>query len=160
MRDWFDSLESRERLFVSVAAVFIVFAVYWFAIWQPLARGEEDLNARIANWQSSLVELRGLRGRVPSGTASTASNPQNQSLVVVVDNTLRARSLYSSLQRSQPTNTNGIRVEFEDIAFDELVLWLGDLGNAEGLHVQTASFSQSSSNNPGRVNASLTLERI
>lgn len=159
MKDWFESLESRERLFVSVAAVFIVFAIYWFAIWQPLARGEEDLEARINNWQASIVEMRGLRGRLQGGATPVANASQNQSLVVVVDNTLRARSLYSALQRSQPTNTNGIRVEFEDIAFDDLMIWLGDLGNAHGLHVQTASFSQSSSNNPGRVNASLTLER-
>jgi general secretion pathway protein M len=160
MKEWFESLEARERIFVSVAAVFIVFAVYWFAIWQPLARGEEDFNARITNWQTSLVELRGLRGRLQGGATPAASANQNQSLVVIVDNTLRARSLYSSLQRSQPTNTNGIRVEFEDISFDDLMIWLGDLGNTHGLQVQTASFSQSSTNNPGRVNASLTLERI
>jgi general secretion pathway protein M len=159
VKEWFETLEPRERVFVGAAAVFIVFAIYWFAIWQPLARGEEDLEARIANWQSSLVELRSLRGRLQAGAAPARNAGQNDSLVVVVDNTLRARSLYSALQRSQPTNTNGIRVEFEDIAFDDLMIWLGDLGSAHGLHVQTASFSQSSSNNPGRVNASLTLER-
>ncbi|MGB5352203.1 MAG: type II secretion system protein GspM [Woeseia sp.] len=160
MKDWFETLEARERVFVSVAAGFVIFAIYWFLIWQPLARGEEDLSARIENWQSSLAELRGLRGQLQG--ASPANNQaagQNQSLVVIVDNTLRARSLYSSLQRSQPTNTNGIRVEFEDIAFDDLMLWLGDIGLAHGLQVQTASFSQTSANNAGRVNASLTLER-
>ncbi len=159
MRDWFESLESRERVFVGVAGVFIVFAIYWFLIWQPLQRGEEDLSARVSNWQTSLAEMRALRGQLRTGNSAPARSPSNQSLVVIVDNTLRARDLYASLQRSQPTTTNGIRVEFEDIAFDDLVLWLGDLGNRHGLHVQTASFSQSSSNNPGRVNASLTLER-
>ena len=159
MKDWFDGLEPRERVMVGAAGVAIVFAVYWFAIWQPLARGEEDLNARIANWQSSLAELRPLRGRVPAGNAPPSGATANQSLVVIIDNTLRSRDLYASLQRSQPTNTNGIRVEFSDIAFDDLVLWLGELAARYALQVQTASFSQSSSNNPGRINASLTLER-
>lgn len=159
MKDWFESLESRERVFVSTAAVFIVFAVYWFGIWQPLEQGEEDLSARVTNWQSSLAEMRSLKGQLKSGDAAAATAAGNQSLVVIVDNTLRSRDLYSALQRSQPTTTNGIRVEFTDIAFDELVLWLGELGNRYGLHAQTASFSQSSSNNPGRINASLTLER-
>ena len=161
MKDWFESLEPRERVFVSVAAVFVVFAVYWFAIWQPLDRGEEDLKARVGNWQTSLTELRALQGQVnSSGPGRPTSGSANQSLVVIVDNTLRSRDLYSSLQRSQPTTTNGIRVEFDDVAFDDLILWLGDLGSRHGLHVQTASFSQSSANNPGRVNASLTLERV
>lgn len=159
MKDWFETLEARERVFVSVAAVFVIFAVYWFLIWQPLARGEEDMSARIENWQSSLAELRSLRGQLQGASPADNRAGQNQSLVVIVDNTLRARSLYSSLQRSQPTNTNGIRVEFEDIAFDDLMLWLGDLGRGHGLQVQTASFSQTSANNAGRVNASLTLER-
>lgn len=159
MKDWFDTLESRERLMVSVAAVFVVFAIFWFALWQPLARSEADLTARVDNWQSSLAELRSLRGKLPGNASAPSRSASNQSLVVIVDNTLRSRNLYSALQRSQPTNTNGIRVEFDNIAFDDLVLWLGELSNSHGLQVQTASFSQSTSNNPGRVNASLTLER-
>lgn len=159
MKDWFDSLQPRERVMVATAGVFVIFAIYWFAIWLPLDRGEKDLEARIENWQSSLTDLRQLGGRLPSGTVGQPAAGQNQSLVVIVDNTLRQRSLYSALQRSQPTTTNGIRVEFDNVAFDDLVAWLGELGARYNLHVQTASFSQSSANNPGRVNASLTLER-
>lgn len=160
MRDWFDSLEPRERVMVGVAFVFVLFAVYWFAVWQPLGRAQAGLEARIENWQTSLAELRPLAARLPSGDAARPARAgANQSLVVIVDNTLRSRGLYASLQRSQPTTTNGIRVEFNDIAFDDLVLWLGELGARYGLHVQSASFSQSSSNNPGRINAAVTLER-
>jgi general secretion pathway protein M len=160
MNAWFESLQARERVFVIAAAIAIVFAVFWFALWQPLARSEADLGARIQNWQTSLQELRPLRGRLlAAGSQNTGAAAQNQSLVVIVDNTLRSRNLYSSLQRSQPTNNNGIRVEFDNVSFDDLVLWLGDLDNRYGLNVQTASFSQSTSNNPGRINASLTLER-
>lgn len=159
MKDWFESLQPRERVMVATAGVFVIFAIYWFAIWLPLDRGENDLEARIDNWQSSLTDLRQLGGRLQSGAAGQPAAGQNQSLVVIVDNTLRQRSLYAALQRSQPTTTNGIRVEFDNVAFDDLVAWLGELGTRYNLHVQTASFSQSSANNPGRVNASLTLER-
>lgn len=159
MKEWFAGLEPRERIMVSVAAGFIVFAVYWFAVWQPLARGEADLQARIDSWQTSIAELAPLRGRLGSGQSSAPVAGANQSLVVIVDNTLRARGLYGALQRSQPTTGNGIRVEFDNVAFDELVQWLGELGARYGLNVQNASFSQNSSNAAGRVNASLTLER-
>ena len=159
MRDWFESLEPRERVMVSIAGVFIVFAIYWFALWQPLARGTEDLDARIDDWRLAIAELAPLAGQLDSGAAQPVRTARTQSLVVIVDNTLREHELYPSLQRSQPTNTNGIRVEFSDIAFDDLVLWLGELASQYGLHVQSASFSQGSTNNPGRINASLTLER-
>ena len=81
-------------------------------------------------------------------------------LIVIVDNTLRRRDLYNALQRSQPTpGGNGIRVEFESAAFDDLMLWLGDVNRQYGLQVQSGNFSVASSENPGRVNSTLTLER-
>ena len=80
-----------------------------------------------------------------------------QSPVVVVDSTLRSHGL-GQPKRSQPT-PNGIRVEFENVAFDKLVVWLGDLSHEYGMEVQAGSLSASSSDSPRRVNATLTLER-
>jgi len=155
------SLESRERIFVSVAIVFIVLAFGWVGIWTPLDTYQRETAERVATWQRSLASLRPMRGQVQA-TASGAPviTDQNQSLVVIVDNSLRQRGLYGSLQRSLPTPAgNGIRVEFESAAFDDLVLWLGDLNRQYGLKVETGSFTAASGTTPGRVNSSVTLER-
>ena len=159
MKDWFTSLEPRERLFVSAAGVVVILAVLWVGIWQPLDKGHSDIAERVDTWRRSLSELRPMKGMIQSTT-----NPQpvssTQSLVVIVDNSLRQRGLYGSLQRSQPTpDGNGIRVEFENAAFDDLMLWLGDLHRQHALKVDSGSFSTSSSASPGRVNSSVTLIR-
>ncbi|MEX2496266.1 MAG: type II secretion system protein M [Woeseia sp.] len=160
MKTWFLSLEERERLLVVVAGIFLLIAVFYMAVWLPLDRGQRDLNSSIDNWQDSLAELRVLKASArTTPQASAAPRDLNESLVVVVDNTLRQRALYNSLQRSQPTADNGIRDEFENASFDGLVMWLGDLGSAYGLQVQTATFSAASRERDGRVNASLTLVR-
>jgi general secretion pathway protein M len=160
MRSWFESLEERERLFVIAAAVLLAVAVFYLVVWMPLDRGQRNLATSLDNWRDSMAELRVLRSSAATGGA-TADLPAdaNQSLVVIIDNTLRERALYNSLQRSQPTATNGIRVEFENVAFDDLVLWLGDLSARYGLQVQSGSFSAASQDNDGRVNSTLTLER-
>jgi general secretion pathway protein M len=160
MNEWFTELEPRERIFVAAAGVTVIIALFWFALWMPLEESERDLSARIGNWQSSLSELRPLRGRLQAGgNQPLAANP-DQSLVVIVDNTLRSRNLYSALQRSNPTNNNdGIRVDLENVAFDDLVLWIGEMGSQYGLQVQTATFTRSQGNDRGRVSASVTLER-
>lgn len=159
--DWFDTLESRERIMVSVAAVFVVFAIFWFGLWVPLDSRHAATAQRVETWQSSLAALRPLKGQVQAaGNNQPVSTGSNQSLVVIVDNTLRQRGLYTALQRSQPTpGGNGIRIEFEGAAFDDLVLWLGDLHRLHGLIVQSGSFSVASGSSPGRVNSSVTLER-
>lgn len=160
MRDWFDSLQARERMFVTTAAVFLVFAVLYLGIWMPLDRGQKTLALSVETWKTALIELRPLKSQLQSsasGQSQTAG--RNQSLVVIIDNTLRERGLYNALQRSQPTTGNGIRVEFENVAFDDLVLWLGDLSAGYGLQVQSGSFSNPRAGE-GRVNSTLTLERF
>lgn len=161
MKNWFMSLEPRERIFVSTAVVFIVFAIAWFGIWVPLDEGHRAASDRVDTWRQSLTELRPMRAQVQAAnTGRPVGAGQNQSLVVIVDNSLRQRGLTNSLQRSQPTPSGtGIRVEFENAAFDDLVLWLGDLHRQYGLQVESGSFSIASSESPGRVNSSVTLQR-
>lgn len=161
MRSWFDALEDREKILVATAAVFIVFAVFWFGIWTPLDTGQKSSAARVDTWKISLAELRPLKNQIQAtGSTQSIQAGQSQSLVVIVDNTLRQRGLYNSLQRSQPTPAgNGIRVEFESAAFDDMMLWLGDVNRQYGLMVSSGSFSAAAGENPGRVNSTVTLER-
>ncbi|MCH6548616.1 MAG: type II secretion system protein M [Gammaproteobacteria bacterium] len=159
MREWFESLEARERVFVLAATVVLVFAVLYLGIWMPLDRGQKSLSLSVDNWKIALTELRPLQAQLQnSGSGQMQLADRNQSLVVIIDNSLRERGLYNSLQRSQPTTSNGIRVEFENVAFDDLVLWLGDLNTRYDLQLQSGSFSNPG-DSEGRVNSTLTLER-
>ena len=161
MKNWFSSLDARERMLVTVAAVFVGIAVVWFGIWTPIDSGHKAATARVDAWRSSLAALRPLRGQIQAeASGRRTAVGQNQSLVVIVDNSLRQRGLTNSLQRSQPTPTgDGIRVEFESAAFDDLMLWLGDLHRQYGLLVESGSFSVSSAVSPGRVNSCVSLQR-
>ena len=159
MRNWFESLEQRERIFVIAGAVIVVVAVFWAGIWMPLDKGHRDAQARVADWQRSLSVLRPLAAapQVESDSSRPSSGPSSESAVVIVDRTLRSHGL-GQPKRSQPT-PNGIRVDFENVAFDDLVLWLGDLSSQYGMEVQAGSLSAPSVDSPGRINATLTLER-
>ncbi len=161
MKDWFENLEPREQLFVGAGAVVVVLSVLFAFVWVPLDKGHKTLETSVATWERSLAELRPLRGLQQSaGTSQPAprANAQ-QTPVVIVDRTLRARGLDRSLRRSQPTTGSGIRVEFEGVAFDDLVLWLNDLSTQYAMHVASGSMSTANRAGPGRINATLTLER-
>ena len=58
MMAWLESLEERERILVLVAAVFIVFATFWFGIWTPLDSGQKSVSARVEIWRSSVARGR------------------------------------------------------------------------------------------------------
>jgi general secretion pathway protein M len=156
MRDWFESLEARERLFVVICAVVVSIALLWGLLWAPLDRGHREAQVRVSTWEQSLAELRPLAS-MPKPQNGSRPAAGAQSPVVIVDSTLRSHGL-GQPKRSQPT-PNGIRVEFEGVAFDKLVVWLGDLSYQYGLEVQAGSLSADTSGAPGRINATLTLER-
>ena len=161
MRDWYDNLEAREQVFVLVGTVFVMIALIYFVLWAPLDKLHREVAASVSGWERSLAELQPLRSIAasPDAGSTLAIGSSQQAPIIIVDQTLRSRGLEQFRRRSQPTANNGIRVEFENVAFDELVVWLGDLGSQYGLHVQAGSMSVQTQAGPGRINASLTLER-
>lgn len=161
MKDWYDNLEAREQVFVLAGAVFVSIALIYFLLWAPLDRNHKEAAANVSSWEHSLAELRPLRSIAAAGNTGPTrfTGSSQQAPIIIVDQTLRGRGLEQYRRRSQPTTNNGIRVEFENVAFDELVIWLGDLGTQHDLHVQAGSMSVQTQAGPGRINASLTLER-
>lgn len=161
MKDWFYGLEQREQIIVGIGAVVASLILLWAIIWMPLDRAHRDAAANLERWQSALADLRVVAANLGTGgaaTSTTRSVSSNDSPVVIVDRTLREHSLNNTAKRQQPT-PNGVRVEFENVAFDQLVVWLGDLNSRYAMEVQAGSLSLASRAGPGRINASLTLER-
>lgn len=161
MKNWFLGLAQREQIFVGGGAIVVLLAIFHSFVWVPLDTGQQSLAQEVAVWQRSLADLKPLKGMqaATSGSESGGATGGSQTPVVIVDQTLRARGLDRALQRSQPTTSNGIRVEFDNVSFDELVLWLGDLSSQYGMEVSSGSMSQTAQSNPGRINATFTLER-
>ena len=160
MKDWFANLEQREQWLVGGGGIVVLIIVLWAFVWLPLDRGQQRLESGVQVWQQALSDIRGIaaQGSQPDGDSQGRREFDSQSPVVIVDQTLRARGLNNSVQRRQQT-PNGIRVEFEDVAFDQLVVWLGELYASSGLAVQNGNFALRSNNEPGRVDANVTLER-
>lgn len=159
MKTWFEALQPRERAFVLSAIAVVVLAILYWGVWRPLDRAHTGMQTSVQTWSNALSELRPLQSQLQNASLTAAQSSGNESLVVIIDNSLRQRGLYGALQRSQPTAQNGIRVEFENAAFDDLILWLGDVATSHGLQLQSGSFSSNQTDNAGRVNATVTLER-
>ena len=161
MKDWFGNLEAREQVFVAGGGAFVIIALVYAFLWMPFDKNHRQRVDSVDSWQRSLAELGPLRSLASSSQSSRPRSTGNsqQAPIIIVDQTLRSRGLEQYRRRSQPTTSNGVRVEFESVAFDELVLWLGDLSDEFGMHVQAGSVSVVPQAGPGRVNASLTLER-
>ena len=160
MRDWYENLEAREQVFVLVGAIFVVIALLFYGLWQPLDKRHTQVENNVENFERALAALQPLRELVANGNPNRPSGTpmSQQAPIIIVSQTLQSRGLEQYNRRSAPT-PNGVQVRFENIAFDDLVLWLGELGNSYGLIVQQGTMQLAPQAGPGRINASLTLER-
>ena len=159
MLERWQQLAPRERLLVSVCGAFIVFAVFWSLVVQPIYKGSARLAAEIESKQSQLIKYQELASRsalTGSSTAAATSINSTDSIVVIIDKTTRQSALAAHLKANQPEGDSQVRLRFEDAPFDLLVTWIGELSQQYGMVALSANFDMAS---PGRVNCSLILSR-
>jgi len=68
--------------------------------------------------------------------------------------------MLSTLQRSQPTGENQIRLDLENVLFNTLIQSLVQFSNQYNIDIGGANISESQTNSPGFVNATITLIEI
>jgi general secretion pathway protein M len=160
MKAWFQQLNPREQLLVSIGGALAVLALIISFGVSPLisktSRGRELIDEK----QSLLTEIAQVAQRLgpQRGGAQAIDTPGSQSLVVVVDKTTRQNGLEPYLKRNQPDGNASIRLRFENAPFDTLMEWLGQLQSQYGMATTSANIDKAAL--PGRVNCNLTLDRV
>jgi general secretion pathway protein M len=151
LKDWFFSLQPRERtLVLGGAVVLLALAPFYSAV--------SSRAQRVAKKQGDLAWMRSVGGEVLALSASsTAAVPSNESLVVLIDRSARECGLGSALTGQTPNGENGIRVRLEQAEFDKLVVCLGSLQQSHSVTIESANIDRTAK--PGFVNASLVLTR-
>lgn len=157
LRIWFVGLQPRERLIILVGSgLLLLTAIYTLGI-APLNKAVTERRARVLQKQSDLAWMQSVVSQVSVASASRPLANLNESIVVTIANTAGQANISSALTGQSPTGPNEVRVRFEAVDFDALVLWLGTLQQQAGIHVSAAEINRTA--NPGRVNADLTLAR-
>ena len=158
MKAWFDALAPRERIMVSIAVVVVALLLVYAAAWSPLAssvtslRESVDEQQSLKQWmQQSAAEVNRLRSTVGGGAGD------RRSLLAVVDQTSKQSQLAPAVKRIEPDGQELVRVSLEQVAFDDLVTWLGNLQRSFGVSVADVSIERQADS--GRVNVRLTLKR-
>lgn len=159
VRAWFAALAPRERVLVLLAVAVAAVALVVAGILQPLAAARRSAADDLASGRELLADIEAVARRYGPRTARPVTGPAGgaDSLVVVIDRSTRERGLGPYLKRNQPDGAASIRLRLENVPFDALVEWLGDLQGRAGLQATAASFDPAAES--GRVNANLVLSR-
>ena len=157
MIQFLQNLQKREQLLVLIFFFLLITLVIPLKIIKPIIEKKESLNNRINHLEWSLTEIKHLKKINSSSNASEIEITASDSLVVIVDRMLRKYDILSSLQRSQPIESNEIRIDLTDVSFNKLIMFLSELKSNFNLDVKSANFTDSQFNESGFVNASISL---
>lgn len=158
LKEKFAALSVRERMIVIGGGVLVlIVAVYMLAL-SPFYRAIDQRAERLDRKQADLSWMHTVAAELQAaGAGPAAAAPTGESLVVLVDRTARESGLASALTGQTPTGAGGIRVRFENAAFDTLVTWMGQLVQRHGVHIDQATMDRGEKD--GLVNASFVLNR-
>ena len=161
MKEWWDSLQAKERLMATIGGIFVAIVILYLLVWSPIADSRDNKKMRVENKRETLTwmsqkrqEVEHLK-RINPNLFNQATD--NRSLLAIVDTGAKQMGIRSSITRIDPDGENKAQIWLEDMSFDYLIVLLGELERRN--HVQVADASLSKSEQIGKVSGKVTLTR-
>ncbi len=161
MREWWDTLQPRDRTMSLIGAVVVAIALLYFVLWTPIASSRNNKETRVENKRETLIwmaqkkqEVNHLK-RINPNLFNQATD--NRSLLAIVDNSAKQMGTRFSITRIDPDGDNKVSIWVENISFDHLIVLLGELERRN--YVQVADVSLNKSDQIGKVSGKVSLSR-
>ena len=150
---WYAGKEPGERLTFGALAVAAAVVFLWAGVWKPVAAWEEAQADRRTDARNLLDWLKANETRARSAVEQ-GGNETTRSILPIVTRAAEARGL--KVGRLQPESDGVVSVTLQDQAFNDLIGWIADLGDNQGITVVRASIDAQET--AGLVNAQLRLQ--
>lgn len=126
--NWWFGLQAREQRIVSIAAVVIVIALFYWLIWQPMHQAKIERKQSVAVAE---LQLQRLQQALPTLLATGTTNVRSGgSLSQVISNSARGQNI--TVSRMQPQNEQ-LALVLEELSFERLLPWLYELQYQHGI---------------------------
>jgi len=158
MMNYLKQLNERERLLLLIAGPLLVILVLYGLVWRPISGHVDMLQQRVIGQRDTLQYMHTAAQRVKElrqQQSSVNRGGNNQSLLALVDRTVKQAGLTRELKRVEPDGSNKVKVRLEGAGFDAMIGWLESLQLRYGVRIDNISVDAQDS--PGSVNVRLTL---
>lgn len=161
MKDWWETLQSRERYMVLIAAVLVSITILYFVIWSPIASSRDTKQTRVeakrdtVAWMSQKKQEVEHLKRINPNMFNSASD--GRSLLSIVDTGAKQMGIRPAITRIEPKGEDSVQLYVEDMAFDYLIVLLGELERRNNIDIADAAFNRS--DQIGKITGKVTLNR-
>ena len=159
IQNWLDKLNSREQNIVTAGIIFLIISLFYLIIWEPVfsaletERQKYESERQLYFWmKDASSELKALQ----SSGAKYNNQFKNKSISSLAELSAQSTGIKQHIKKLD-SDSKGVKAELDQVSFDNLIIWLSDM--AEKYNIQVSSLHIEKSNEPGTVNARITLER-
>jgi len=153
VKEWFAALNQREQLSLVLLAFALGMYLLYMLAWVPLAERRDQLVVQNQDTARSLQRVDAMVSEISRLRAGGGALSTQRNLTALVNQSTSRHSLQVS--RLQPNSRGDIQVRLENAVFDDLVAWLDEVENREGLLVTEVAITRTGE--VGRVNASIRI---
>lgn len=153
MKAWFSQLDQREQMSLLVLAAAVSLYLMYVVAWSPLHSLRDSLVTQNKGVAESLQRVDAMVSEVIQLRDSDAGVGSRRNLTSLINRSTSRRQLQVS--RLQPNSRGEIQVRMEGAAFDDVLAWLHEMEQGEGLLVREVSITQGGT--VGRVNVTVRV---
>ncbi len=157
IKEHYYNLNVRERYMVLAMVIAIgIFIPYQF-LWTPFIDGKADAKARVMKQRLQFQEMQQMAGEIKQlkGGASIATRSGKQFIFGAINNAAKKFGIASAIN-VKGDSEDRVRVNMENVSFDNVMKWLDELQYRQGLAIIT--FNVERSDAQGLVKANVVLE--
>lgn len=160
MKNWYNSLTTRERNLVTYGSLLAALILFWLLIGRPLYTRHKTLSLDIQDKTNQLELMKAQSAQVKrllaqkngSGTKTISGNPQQ-----LVERALQTWRLKPALQRMQSQGAKSVLLSLKDANSDRFMRFLYDLENKYALSIENMGITADKKN--GLVDVRLTVKQ-
>ncbi len=153
-RVWWAARQHQERQFLIAGAVVVAVAIFYLAIWEPVAKAQRKAEAALRQSRTVANRLETIAVEVERNRGQGGGS-RTLPLMTAVDQATHRPELGKEPARVQEGDKE-VKVWFDDVPFDALLTWLALVQSQYGIVVSSAELERKAE---GLVTARLSLVR-
>jgi general secretion pathway protein M len=157
MKQYWANLQPRERHTLLGGGIVLALVLIYALVVDPFQQALAGLQQSVASQEETLAWMRQASAEIKRlrAAAPGARSVSGQSLMSLIDASARSTGLSGAIKQIRPEG-QGVKVRLEEVAFDDMLRWLDQLQRNHGVGLGSLVMERLAQ--PGRVNASVTLE--
>ncbi|MCF6287625.1 MAG: type II secretion system protein M [Proteobacteria bacterium] len=156
---WYNKLSNSEKQLLKYGAIMVATALFWAFIYQPMNKSIIYKQQQILQLTSQHDEMQASEGLLNKQKVDDAKyiRSNNKPFISWIDEQLDQQQLAQFVTRSEPKDNSSLIINFENVEFDKLAIWLQVLEQKYHINISEADINLTDRSN-GLCNARLTLQ--